>query len=470
MESTTPDPTPAHPGTSADSDAAARGQWTSKVGFVLAAAGSAIGLGNIWRFPYVTGENGGAAFVIVYLACIAFICLPYLFAELALGRHSQKNPVGAIEAVKGRTPWMVVGGLCVLTGIFILSYYGVIAGWTFGYIFKNVVSPDTGFGEFIANPWLVLPLFALFLGFTAAIVQGGVEDGIERAAKVLMPVLLVLMLLVIVRAVTLEGASEGLAFYLNPDFSKIGGEAIVAALGQAFFSLSLGMGAMITYGSYLPKRENLLSAGGYVALFDTAIALLAGLMIFPAVFALGADPQAGPTLVFDVLPGIFQQMPLGTVVGMLFFLLLSIAALTSTVSLMEVVVSYFIDEQKWSRSKSVAAVTGLAFLFGFPAALSQGISPTLTDMTWLVGEGGFLGATTFLDLMDTLWGNISLALGALLLCVFVGWVWGVVDAAGEIRSGAGAFSPGAARVWGFFIKYICPLVILVVLLNAFEVL
>lgn len=453
---TTPDTTPAH-----------RGQWTSKLGFVLAAAGSAIGLGNIWRFPYITGQNGGAAFVVVYLACIIFICLPYLFAELALGRHSQKNPVGAIEAIKGRTPWMVVGGLCVLTGIFILSYYGVIAGWTFGYIFKNVISPDTSFGDFIATPTLVIPLFALFLGFTAFIVYGGVEGGIERAAKVLMPVLLILMLLVIVRAVTLEGASEGLSFYLNPDFSKIDGPAVVAALGQAFFSLSLGMGAMITYGSYLPKGENLLSAGGYVALFDTVIALLAGLMIFPAVFALGGNPGEGPALVFVTLPDLFQQMPFGTVVGILFFLLLSIAALTSTVSLMEVVVSYFIDEQKWSRARSVFVITGVTFLFGLPAALSQGISPALTDMTWLVGESGFLGATDFLSIMDAIWGNISLALGALLLCIFAGWVWSTASAAEEVRSGAGGFTPGAARVWGFFIKYICPLVIFVVLLNAF---
>jgi len=346
----------------------------------------------------------------------------------------------------------------------------VIAGWTFGYIFKNVVSPDTQFADFIARPALVLPLFVLFLGFTAVVVYGGIEDGIERAAKVLMPVLLVLMLLVIVRAVTLEGASEGLSFYLNPDFSKITGTAVVAALGQAFFSLSLGMGAMVTYGSYLPEEENLLSAGGYVALFDTGIALLAGLMIFPAVFALGGDPAAGPALVFVTLPELFQEMPLGTVVGIAFFLLLSIAALTSTVSLLEMVVSYFIDERKWSRAKSVFVVIGFTFLIGLPAALSQGMNETLTDMTWLVGEGGFLGATDFLSIMDAIWGNISLALGAFLLCVFAGWVWGAADAAAEIRSGAGRFTPGVAQVWGFFVTYICPVVILVVLLEAMQVL
>lgn len=446
---------------------AERGQWGSQLGFVLAAAGSAIGLGNIWRFPYVTGQSGGAAFVIVYLLCIVLICLPYLLGELALGRNSQKNPLGAIKAIKKHTPWTLVGGLCVLTGIFILSYYAVIAGWTFGYIFKNVVSPATGFTEFIARPALVIPLFALFLGLTVGVVHGGIEGGIERWAKVLMPILLVLMLLVIIRSVTLPGAGAGLEFYLKPDFSKVTGSVIVAALGQAFFSLSLGMGTMITYGSYLPKRENILQAGGYVALFDTVIALLAGFMIFPAVFAIGQDPSSGPALIFVVLPEVFQSMALGTIVGILFFLLLSIAALTSTVSLLEVVVAYFVDEKTWSRAKSVWIVGGLTFLIGLPSVLSQGIAPTLSDMSWLVGDEGFLGATDFLSIMDAIWGNIALALGALLLSIFIGWVWGVDKAAEEIRHGAGMFRPPWAKTWSVFIKYVCPIVIFIVLLNVF---
>ena len=447
---------------------AEREQWGSQLGFVLAAAGSAIGLGNIWRFPYVTGQSGGAAFVVIYLLCIALICLPYLFGELALGRNSQKNPVGAIEAIKKHTPWTLVGGLCVLTGIFILSYYAVIAGWTFGYIFKNVISPGTGFTEFIATPSLVIPLYALFIALTVGVVYGGVEGGIERWAKVLMPILLVLMLLVIIRSVTLPGAGAGLEFYLKPDFSKVTGSVVVAALGQAFFSLSLGMGAMVTYGSYLPKRENILQAGGYVALFDTFIALMAGFMIFPAVFAFDKDPSSGPALIFVVLPEVFQSMALGSIVGMLFFLLLSIAALTSTVSLLEVVVSYFVDEKQWSRPKSVWIVGGLTFLIGLPSALSQGISPTLSDMSWLVGADGFLGQTDFLSLMDAVWGNFSLAFGALLISIFVGWVWGTKNAVAEIREGSNLSDRGQ-RVWGFFIKYICPVVIFIVLLNVFGV-
>ena len=438
-----------------------REQWGSRLGFVLAAAGSAIGLGNIWRFPFKAGENGGAAFVIVYLACIAVICVPYLFAELALGRNSQKNPVGAIAAIKERSPWMLVGGLCVLTGVSILSYYGVVAGWAFGYIFKGVVAPAVAssefFSSFIADATVVVPLFALFILLTVGVVVGGVEQGIERWAKVLMPILLVLMFVVIFRSVTLPGASAGLEFYLNPDFSKIDGTVVLEALGQAFFSLSLGMGAMITYGSYLPKRENLLVAGGYVALFDTAIALLAGLMIFPAVFAMGQNPSEGPALVFVVLPEVFDAMPLGSFVGAVFFILLSIAALTSTVSLLEVVVSYFVDETSWSRKKSVGIVGGFTFLVGLPSALSQGGSDFFSNQLQLFGQTGFL------NIMDYIWGNLSLALGALLLSVFVGWIWGTDGAIAELQEGAGdTFTGGLVSVWRFAIKFVCPIVIAVI--------
>lgn len=441
---------------------AEREQWGSRLGFVLAAAGSAIGLGNIWRFPFKTGENGGAAFVVVYLICIAFICVPYLFAELALGRNSQKNPVGAISAIRKNTPWTLVGGLCVLTGVFILSYYGVVAGWAFGYIFKGFIAPavesSTYFSSFIADTTTVLPLFALFMLLTILVVYGGVEQGIERWAKVLMPILLVLMFVVIIRAVTLPGAGAGLDFYLNPDFSKINGTVVLEALGQAFFSLSLGMGAMITYGSYLPKRENLLISGGYVALFDTAIALLAGLMIFPAVFAMGQDPSEGAALVFVVLPNVFDAMPLGTLIGAVFFILLSIAALTSTVSLLEVVVSYFVDETSWSRKKSVWLVGGFTFLVGLPSALSQGGSDLLTNQISLFGQTGFL------NIMDYIWGNLALALGALLLSIFVAWVWGTREAVAELQQGddEGLFTGSLVSVWTFFLKFVCPVVIAII--------
>ncbi len=443
-----------------------RGQWTSRLGFILAAAGSAVGLGNIWRFPYMTGQGGGAAFVVIYLGCVIFICLPFLYAELVLGRHSERNPVGAIHAIRPRTPWILVGLLCVLSGFFILSYYSVIAGWAFGYIFKTVVAPSAPFGTFIANPWLVVPLFALFLLLTISVVYGGVEHGIERWSKVLMPMLVILMLLVIVRSVTLPGASEGLTFYLKPDFSKITGRVVLSAMGQAFFSLSLGMVAMITYGSYLSKKENLVTSGGYVALFDTFIALLAGFMIFPALFAAGAAPDTGPTLVFVVLPKIFQTLPLGSIVGVLFFILLPIAALTSTVSLLEVVVAYFMDEKHWSRKKAVWTIGLITFVLGLPSALSQGAVPGLSDMTAIFGPNGFFGQRDFLSMMDFIWGNVALTVGALLLSIFVGWVWGIDAAEKEIVQGSNV-SRNVIQLWAVFIRYICPVVIFIVLLNLF---
>lgn len=434
-----------------------RGQWGSSTGFVLAAAGSAIGLGNIWAFPFVTGQNGGAAFVILYLACVMLICLPYLFAELVVGRFSHKNPVGAIAAIRGRSPWVLVGALGVLTGVCILSFYGVIAGWSLGYIGKGLLPAEMGFSEFAADWRLVIPLFAVFMVATVLVVLGGVEEGIERMAKALMPVLLVLMVLVILRGLTLDGAKAGLDFYLKPDFSKVTMTTLLKALGQAFFSLSLGMGAMITYGSYLPKTADLRKAGLAVAFFDTFIAILAGLMIFPAVFAMGQDPAEGPSLVFQILPQVFDAMPMGHLVAVLFFVLLSIAALTSTVSLLEVVVSYFIDERGWPRKRAAWVVGGFTFLLGIPSALSNGAVPWLSNLE-IFGQTGFLGIMAFL------FGSISLAVGGMLMSVFVGWVWGVANAGQEFRLGS-SMGEGGVKVWGFFIRWVCPVVILVVLLD-----
>ncbi|MBN2365543.1 MAG: sodium-dependent transporter, partial [Calditrichaeota bacterium] len=373
-----------------------RGEWSSKIGFVLAAAGSAIGLGNIWRFPYVTGLNGGAAFVFVYLICIFIIGLPYLYAELVLGRFMQKNPVGAIHSLKPGSAWILVGGLGIVTGLFILSYYAVIAGWTFGYIFKMLIPNTVTFGEFVANPLLVIGLFAFFVFITVAVVHGGVQGGIEKWSKILMPVLFFLLVVLIIYSNFLPGSGKGLSFYLKPDFSKINGQVILAALGQAFFSLSLGMGLMVTYGSYISKDDNLISSGFYVALADTAIAIMAGLIIFPALFAMGQNPEAGPGLVFNVFPAIFGSMPLGTLVGVIFFILLSIAALTSTISLLEVPTAYLVDEKGLARKISVWLVGGSVFILGLPSLLSQGA------VGWL--SKPIIGGMEFLSLMDFLWG------------------------------------------------------------------
>ncbi len=443
-----------------------REQWGSRLGFILAAAGSAIGLGNIWRFPYLAGEGGGGAFVLIYLLCVGLIGMPYLFGELSLGRNSQRNPVGAIKSITGGgSAWVVVGGFCVLAGFVILSYYSVVAGWAVGYAVKDVIAPSMGFQEFAASPWLVISLLGAFLLLTFLVVLGGIEEGIERWAKILLPVLLVLILLIIFRAVTLPGAMEGLAFYLVPDFSKITFDLVIAALGQAFFTLSLGMGAMITYGSYLPKKEDIVASGGYVVIFNTVIALLAGFMIFPAIFAMDADPATGPALVFVVLPEVFAQMPLGGLVSFLFFLLLSIAALTSSISLLEVVVSYFVDETQWSRQKSVWLIGIVVFLMAIPSALSQGGSEAFSDMSYLFGEGGLFGQNNFLGILDYLIGSAGLAVGAFFLSIFIGWVWGADVAADELVEGSSIMSQGLVNVWVFMMRYIIPVVVLGIVMG-----
>jgi len=440
-----------------------RGEWSSKLGFIFAAAGSAIGLGNIWRFPYLVGENGGAAFVLLYMLFVIIIGLPYMFGELALGRFVQRNPVGAIKAIRPGSAWKWVGYLGVFTGVGILSFYGVIAGWTVAYIYKMAVGSFGGFNELISDPLAVSLLFAFFILITSVIVYGGVSDGIERWSKILMPVLFVLMLGLIVYSVLLDGASAGLKFYLNPDFSKITGRVVLAALGQAFFSLSLGMGLMITYGSYMSKNEDLTSSGFYVGLFDTMVAFMAGLIIFPALFAMGENPAAGPGLVFVIFPKLFAQMPGGQLVGVLFFILLAIAALTSTISLLEVPVAFMVDEHKAPRKKIVWAVAGFTFVFGLPSALSQGANDYFTNFGLIPAR---LTSPDFLSQMSFLWGDFSLAFGALMLSIFIGWIWGAGKAADEIGSGAAGFQ-SMRGLWIFMIRYFIPVVIFIILLNLF---
>ncbi|MBD3223858.1 MAG: sodium-dependent transporter [Caldithrix sp.] len=449
-----------------------RGQWSSRIGFIFAAAGSAIGLGNIWRFPYVVGENGGAAFVILYLGFVALIGLPYMFGELALGRVAQRNPVGSIDAIKPRSRWRWAGILGVLTGVGILSFYGVIAGWTVGYIHKMLTNNPGGFEQFVADPWASLFLYALFTLLTISIVYNGIEGGIERWAKILMPILFVLLIILIIYSNSLSGSGGGLSFYLNPDFSKITGSTVLAALGQAFFSLSLGMGLMITYGSYLSKQENLVTSGIYIGIFDTMIAFMAGLIIFPAIFAIKGNMEAidaslrsGPGLIFKVFPEIFSQMPGGIFVGVLFFILLSVAALTSTISLLEVEVAYLIDEKGARRKTIVWAAAAVTFFVGIPSAVSQGGSDFFTNFG-LIPER-FAGPD-FLSQMSFIFGDLALALGAFLLSIFIGWVWGADKAADEIARNSPFFAK-TRSVWMFMIRYFIPLVIFLILLNVFGI-
>ena len=443
-----------------------RGQWGSKFGFIMAAAGSAVGLGNIWRFPYITGQNGGGAFVLVYIACVLLIGVPLLFTEMGLGRYTKKSTIGAFRDTGANAFWMGIGAILALSvSFFVLSYYGVIAGWTIGYIFKSLSGTTAGFEAFAANGTATIGLLGAFMLVTILIVLGGVSGGIEKASKVLMPVLFFLVFVVAIRSLMLEGAMKGVEFYLKPDFSKITPNSILAALGQAFFSMSIGWGIMITYGSYLPKSSNIVESAVWVGLMDTGIALLAGFMIFPAVFAFGKSPEAGPTLVFQVLPEIFNSMPGGSIIGALFFLLLMVAALTSSISMLEVPASYFIDEKKWSRKKAAWVVGIAAFLVGVPSALSSGASDLFTNMSVsLPWTGAIVG---FQGIMDYFFGTFFIVVVALATCVYVAWKLPINIIVNELDQGSPSFKAGnfASKSFVIFIRYVCPTTILLVLLN-----
>jgi NSS family neurotransmitter:Na+ symporter len=444
-----------------------RDTWGSKAAFILAAAGSAIGLGNIWGFPTVAAQNGGGAFLLVYLLCVVLIGAPVMLAELAIGRHTQRNPVGAFRALAPGSAWVAVGALGVVAGIVILSFYSVIAGWTIAYIFKTITgafSPgaDTAaiFAGVAANPTSAIFYHLLFMAITILVVVGGIRDGIERWTKVLMPGLAALMLLLVFRAVTLSGAGEGLAFYLRPDFSQINGSVFLAAAGQAFFSLSLGMGAMITYGSYISKKHDLASSALYVTAFDTAIAVFAGLLIFPTLFHAGLEPGAGgPGMVFVVLTSLLGTIPPapwgGTIFGTMFFALLFIAALTSSISLLEVGTSYMVDEKGMSRKRAAWILGITAFVLGIPSALANGA------VSWLSNLPGI--GTDFLSFLFAVFGQYALVVGALFISIFTAWIWGTRKAAEEVRSTDGKFP--LETVWVFLIRFLCPIAIVLILIN-----
>ena len=440
----------------------ARENWGSRFGFIMAAAGSAIGLGNIWRFPYITGANGGGAFLLIYLGIIIAFGLSLLMAEFVLGRTAQRNPVGTFRQLGGGA-WPVVGYMGVFTGFVILSFYIVVAGWTLAYIVMMAqgalddASADKlagVFSGFVATPFAPIIYAAIFMLLVALIVVGGIGKGIERWNKILMPSLFVLLLILVVRAVTLPGAAEGLKFYLMPDFSKVSAKTFYDAISQAFFSMSIGMGAMMTYGSYLSKDENLPGAALSVALLDCGAAFLAGLMIIPAVFAAGLSPSAGPGLTFITLPAVFAALPFGNLFGVLFFALLAIAALTSAISILEPVVAYFADEHKASRVRTVCLASLLAFLLSIPASLSFGI--------W---SGHTIAGKTIFDALDFLANNLLLPVGGLLTAFFVGWLWS--GKALAAISNDGRLRQPWAPVWIFALRFIAPIGIIWILVVNF---
>ena len=434
--------------------------FTSNLGAIVAAAGSAIGLGNIWRFPYTLGQNGGGAFLLLYVVFVILLGLPVMMSEFVIGRRSQRNTVGAFRQL-GYRRWTFVGVLGILSAFLIYSFYSTVAGWTLNYVLLSGSgklvgrTPDefskifTMFTSGTAGP---LTCQFVFILLTAVIVLFGVQKGIEKSAKILMPVLLLLMLLLCVRSLTLEGASEGMAFLFKPDFSKLTWNSVLSALGQAFFSLSIGMGALVTYGSYIRKEDNLFKTGLCVAGADTLIALLAGIAIFPAVFAFGLNPTSGPSLVYEVLPNVFGSMPMGPLFALLFFVLLSIAALTSTISLLEIVVLWAVEELHLSRRTATIAVSLLIFMLGSLCTLSFG--PL---------SGVLVSGHTFFDCLDHLTATYMMPIGALCITLFLGWCYPRAEILDELDN-HGRLKAGYFRFYYFSLRYLVPLALIITLI------
>lgn len=446
-----------------------RGNWGSKIAFIFAASGSAIGLGNLWRFPMMVGLKGGAIFVLTYILSVIFIGFTVMLAELTIGRHAKKNPVGAFNFIKPGSPWKLAGYMGVITGVFILSYYAVVAGWAAGYLYKTTIGTfrrlgtfsgdeawrvsDIIFKNFSANPLEVLICLFIVIALTTFVISKGVKGGIERWSKILMPVLFFLIIILAARALTLPGAKTGLSFYLKPKFSEFNADVIFFAVGQAFFSLSLGMGTMMTYGSYIPKKDNLVSSAGWVCFSDLLVALLAGIIIFPTLFTTpGISPdkfQAETGLMFQVLPIVISKMPGGNIFGILFFILLLLAALTSTISLLEVPTAYLIDERNWKRGKAAVVIGLSSFLLAIPSALSHEAVKIFTKLKIMAN-------------MDLIFGNIMLAIGALFISIFLSYSWKVRNALKEIESGNKRFS--LKPFWLINIKFLAPIVIFIILI------
>ena len=438
-----------------------RDGFGSSLGVLAAAVGSAVGLGNIWRFPYIVGRNGGGAFLIIYLAIVAIIGLPVMLGEFVIGREGRKDAIGSFKTLAPGKPWFMSGVLGVLAAFFILSFYGVVAGWTLEYVMQAVSNNFVGksgdqitnlFVNFISDPVKPIMWQVLFMAVTALVVSTGVQKGIERFSKLMVPLLLVIIILLDIQALRLPGGMEGIKFLFQPDFTKINGKVILAALGHAFFSLSLGMGIMITYGSYISDKENLGTLALKVSLADTIIALLTGVAIFPAVFAFGVEPSSGAGLVFMSLPNVFQQMPGGYIFGIMFFVLLALAALTSTISLLEVVVAYLVDSFQMKRKTATFLSATVITLIGMIASLSNGVLSHI-DM---------FGQNIF-DFIDNTTANYFLPTAALISVIFLGWFYSK-DKIKEQLSNNGEIAIPYYKLFNIIIKVVAPIGIVLVFL------
>lgn len=428
----------------------AHSTWGTRFGFLMAAIGSSVGLGNFWRFPYVAGENGAAAFIVIYLVCVFFIALPILIAELSVGRHARRSAVGSVQkmAFNAGAPgiWSIAGWVAMIAAVLILCFYSVVAGWVVAYVFQMAAGDFVGaapevvaasFGELVGNTDRVIGWHTAFMVVTVGIVSLGVAKGIERAVTILMPIFFLMLIAMVVYAAMTADMSAALAYLFTPDFSEIGPQTFLAALGQAFFSIGVGGAIMITYGSYLPRSDNLAGSSTIIAGADTLVAIVAGLAIFPFVFAFSLDTAAGPALFFQTLPSAFAQMPAGQYVGTAFFILAFIAALTSSISLLQVVVAFAEEHTDFGK-------TGSAIFFGV--------------IIWLVGCGAAFSGGYF-DLLDTLSGKVFLPLGGLLIALFTGWV----VARSLMRHELVQTSDFVFVAWRFLIRFVAPIAVLAIL-------
>ena len=436
-------------------------QWGSRLGFILATAGSAVGLGNLQRFPYLTAECGGSAFVFIYILCVLVLGIPLMLLELSIGRHTQKNPVDGIKQLSPKGPWKYVGVLGILTSFFILTYYLIASGWTLGYVFQMAGNQLIPYDEFVAMPHYVIPCTAAMLLTVVLIVKKGLQNGIEFWNKILMPSLVLLLLILLLRSVTLPNSWEGITYYLYPDFSEVNGKVFLYALSQAFFSLSIGEAVLFTYGSYCSKKENIVKSAYCIAFFDTAVAILSGLILFPAIFSFGVFPQQGVGLIFHIMPGIFMQMPFGNILGAFFFLMLSFAALTTCIALLEIPVSYLVNARGWSRNAAAWTLAAIAFIISIPSALSKGANVFLSTI-----KIECFNVIGFQEIMDFVWGALAMIIGSFFLTIFASRIWGIKNAVKELRSGCSHFS-WQGTLWGIIIKYITPLAIAIVFFGQF---
>ena len=447
-----------------------RGNFGSKIGIVLATAGSAVGLGNIWRFPYMTGQNGGAAFLLMYVACIMLLGVPGMVSEFIVGRHAQTNAARAYDKLSDGRPWRLVGYLGILTSTIILGFYAVVAGWCLQYLFASISGQVQGdaqyvqqyFVDFSSSAWKPVACGLLFILITHLIVVRGVQHGIEKASKLLMPILLILLIVLVVASCMLPGAVEGIKFLLKPDFSKLSSDVMLEALGQAFFSLSLGTACLCTYASYFSRDTNLLNSAGQIALLDSLIALLAGLLIFPAAAAVGISADSGPSLIFITLPNVFQQafgsLPVvGYVVSIMFYALLVFAALTSTISMHEIGTAFFTEEFHMPRKYAAWVLTIVA-------------SVLCLLCSWSVGAFDIkvLGLS-LMDFCDQLTANFMLPLGGMLACLYVGWYIPRQVVHDEFTN-YGQLNHNFYRIYLFAVRYVCPVCITLVFLHQLGIL